>query len=243
MRLLLLGFILLPLGASLAADPHVEAYLSLPRLTGASLGLTIEPQDDEDEEPGVARLDYLVSGDDFFLRIAFESGPQSGQRVLARLFADRRMNAFYAYHPLLGLDVVSRAQIGRQFSAAGLPLDALIEVLYPQRSGDSDTWSGRVDGAAVVLLGPAGETGCRNAYHVPAGRYVLPRRLVLCTGRSDRRMQVWLEEPFLFRGVYLPGVLRFQDEWGRQGLIRLTADVTQQYADPTYYVKERLAGQ
>ena len=223
--------------AMAAEQSYAQRLLARPAPAGLSLILQVLRSDEENN--ATLRLDGRRETADVRVRIDVLDGPEVNRRVLLVLRSRERDNEYYVHDPVLGLEVLTRSRIEKQFRNAGLELRALLDLLGP-RTKTPTGWSDAPMTEGVVVLGPPRHDGCRDRYHLPPDRPTLPSAIDLCArGGKTRRLE--FEGSFRHAGVLLPKRIRYRDEWGNPAEIVLSPADTPRWSEAGRFTSEALA--
>ncbi len=217
--------------ALIGADQGVQRLISIPRPTGATLELTIEQQG---QEPYRAMMDYLIKGKELFIRLHILNGKLTNRRAALKLGAGE----YYVYHPLLGINAVSRNQLMRQFRFAGFNLDDMMLTLDPLHYGKESDWSSRHSDGRQIVASPANRKGCRSEFYFKP-EMLLPYQASLCRESGSNGRLVELAGQTKWRDYILPKRLLYKQGRTTITSIRLRPTDSDRWKDMSLYSKDQ----
>ena len=159
-----------------------------------------------------------------------------------RLPEDKRRCAYFAFHPLLGADALSRQQLNRQFAVAGFHVDDLLNALDPARAGRPDDWTSRTAPGVRVVLAPANTHGCRDEYEFHGANEDLPQTIRLCREAKSHQQVLDLDGSFDYAGYRLPERVVLKQGTHPIGEILIGAADLQRWRDMAHYERTSLGG-
>ncbi len=236
---------------TVAADNQGLHFLTIPRKTGATLDLTIDMnnlQDNEDHKGGLdgkstpylTRLDYHMKGEDIDVRLKVLNGKMSGQGLLLKLRKDQRRNEYYRFHPLFGLDAVSKAAINKQLGSMDMHIDDLLNMLNPVHAGPLELWKSRSAKPGFIIQSPPNTFGCRDEYRLLDANQELPQQIKLCRESRTHQQTLKITESLTLDKWRFPKRILYQQDATVLGKIVVSVVKKQLWKNASRFDKEAL---
>jgi len=220
---------------------EVKYFFSIPRPEGATLKLLIDKKQlfEDNEEDSVsyqAILDYWIRADSVYIRIHILNGDMTNQRILFKLGKNEE---YYIYHPILGLNAISRIQMHNHLVNAGFNLNDLITALDPSRGTDIKKWSGKTSSNGFIVYSADNKLSCRDEYHFSSFT-PLPNTIWLCQDSKKKQLQIQLTGEIKLQAYTFPKNITYIENGIITSEIRITPTTLNTWKNPDHYSKDKL---